>query len=89
MRTIRRGVWNLPHKFHLYLIYILFLFQEKESLFVQEKSGLEASIVELSAKIGQLEEESRLRVAQEPGNAQENMVTWRVQSSTVGIWLTD
>ena len=54
---------------------IFFFFQEKESLFFQEKSSLEASIVELSAKIGQLEEESRHRIIQDAGNWKTNLVT--------------
>ena len=52
-----------------------FFFQEKESLFFQEKSSLEASIVELSAKIGQREEESRQRIIQDAGNWKTNLVT--------------
>ena len=54
---------------------IFFFFQEKESLFFQEKSSLEASIVELSAKIGQREEESRQRIIQDAGNWKTNLVT--------------
>ena len=35
-RNIRRGVWNLPHKFHLYLIVIIFYSQLKKEKIIQK-----------------------------------------------------